>query len=141
MAINKRKIKKFQKISMWILFLCAMVWLFFVSDMARPDELFSGVSLIVLAASFIVAVLDMLAMFVIQIIIETKIKGLKMALLSLMKNFLTYLGVGAVLIDGLTIYQQESFQIGLLRKVLAFGLIAGAGCYMGRFWTLKISDD
>lgn len=87
-----------------------------------------------------IAVLDMLAMFALQIIIETKIKGLKTAIWSLVKNFLIFLGVGALVIIGLTLFQKETFHIGLLLKILEFGLGAGVGSYMGRFWTLKISD-
>ncbi len=142
MTLNKRKIKKFQKVSMWILFLCAMGWLFFASALSSSEEeLLSGPALICLAGSFILAVLDMLAMLVLQILIETRIKGWKSTVWGLVKNVLIYLGIGTILIAGLTIFRKETFQIGLLYKILGFALIAGIGCYMGRFWTLKISDS
>ena len=141
MTLDKRKIKKFQKMSMWILFLCVMAWAFAASVLGGSwGDLFSGTSLIFFAVSFMIAVLDMLAMFVIQILIETKIKGLKTAIWSLVKNFLIYLVVGALVIIGLTFFRKETFHIGLLLRILEFGLIAGIGCYTGRFWTLKISD-
>lgn len=141
MKLDKRKIKKFQKISIWILFLCVMTWILFAADFISPKEdSFSGPVQIVLAVSFVIAVLDMLAMFVIQILIETKLKGWKAVVGGLVKNFLIYLGAGTILIIGLTIFRRETFHIGLLRRILGFALIAGVGCYLGRFWTLKISD-
>ncbi len=141
MTLDKRKIKKFQKMSMWILFLCVMAWAFAASVLGGSwGDLFSGTSLIFFAVTFVIAVLDMLAMFVIQILIETKIKGLKTAIWSLVKNFLIYLVVGALVMIGLAFFRKETFHIGLLLRILEFGLIAGIGCYMGRFWTLKISD-
>ena len=141
MTLNKRKIKKFQKMSMWILFLCVMTWTFAASALGGSwGELFSGTSLILFAVTFVIAVLDLLAMFVIQILIETKIKGLKTAIWSLVKYFLIYLAVGALVMIGLTFFRKETFHIGLLLRILEFGLIAGVGCYTGRFWTIKISD-
>ena len=85
MTLDKRKIKKFQKLSMWILFLCVMAWIFAVSALRDAEkDLFLGTSLIFFVVSFIIVVLDMLAMFVIQMIIETKLKGFKAAVWSLM---------------------------------------------------------
>ena len=142
MTLDKRKIKKFQKLSMWILFLCVMAWIFAVSALRDAEkDLFLGTSLIFFVVSFIIVVVDMLAMFVIQMIIETKIKGFKAAVWSLMKDFLIYFCVGVLVIVGLTFFRNETFHIGLLWRILRFGLIAGVGYYMGRFWTLKISDD
>ena len=141
MKIDKRKIKKFQKISMWILFLCIMVWISMISVLLRPeDDPLSGLALILLGGTFVIAVLDMLAMFLVQFTVESKIKGWKTALRSIVINFLIYLGVGALLVAGLTFFRGETFQLGLLRKIFGFAVIAGAGSYMGRFWTLKISE-
>lgn len=141
MKMDKRKIKKFQKISMWILFLCIMIWISMLSVLLQPkDDPLSGPALILLGGALVIAVLDMLAMMILQFLIEAKVNGWKTAVWSLVKIFLIYLAVGTFLIVGLTLFRGETFRIGLLRRIFEFALIAGVGNNVGQFWRIKISD-
>ena len=100
MRLDKKKIKKFQKISVWILFLCVMILMFLIGAAFGDGEedAFSELMLSLVIPAAIVALVDLIAMFAVQLIVEVKVKGLAATLRGMARDFLLCFGIAVAVL-------------------------------------------
>ena len=143
MRLDKKKIKKFQKISVWILFLCVMILMFLIGAAFGDGEedAFSELMLSLVIPAAIVALVDLIAMFAVQLIVEVKVKGLAATLRGMARDFLLCFGIAEAAGFAISLWRKEAIGIGVFKRVSGIALAAYVGSYLGRFCTLKISDE
>lgn len=143
MLKDKRKIKKFQKLSAWILFVSMMGFLFIAAALSWLDEegTLSGIIWILFFLLLLVAVLDMFSVFFVQVILDIREKGIKEIFLDWLKSLFVCLMVGIVVVMGHALWKKTGFHIKMVKDILRFLVIAWLGNYVGGFWSRKLLEE
>lgn len=143
MLKDKRKLKKLQKITGWVLFISMMGFLLMAAALCWLDEdgMLSNVAGILFFLLLLVAILDMAVIFCAQVYLDIREKGWKGTVFEWIKIAVVCLGIGIVIVVGYAIWKRTGFHAGMMKDVLRFLAVAWCGSYGGAFWSRKLPEE
>ena len=143
MLRDKRKWEQFQKISSWILLVCAMGFLVVISGMRFSPEnsIFESAFLISGFLILGVSVVMLLLILGTLVILDLREFGAKQTAAGFIKTFFAYLGASVLIVFVMALLRNSGFHKGMIREIWLFAIALDIGAYLGKFTKRKLPEE
>lgn len=143
MIRDNRKMKRIQKITVFTLFGCVMILLLFVSlsYWNHENTVFTDVARVLSVISGAIALIDMAAVFILNLVIDICESNFKQAVKKWAKDFLSGVIAGGIIVLVFGDNKGTLFHIGMLKRVLEYGVVLWIGSSLGKFWSRKFTKE